>query len=264
MNICLCVKQVPDTNLIKIDPVTHTLVRKGVPSIVNPFDTYAEELGARMIEQTGGRMIVITMGPPQAAKALTSCMEVGADGAYLITDRAFGGSDTLATSYILATAIREVEKRESLKFDLILCGKQAADGDTAQVGPEIAEHLNCAQITYAVNARAEADRIIVKRETDGGYEWVETRLPAVVTVARTEFEPRYATISTRRRARSAVIPTLTRAELPEIDPARCGLSGSPTKVKNTYTPETAKQSVVFHGADGARALAELLKEKRIL
>ena len=134
MNICVCMKQVPDTNEIKIDPETHTLIRKGVPSIVNPFDTYAQEAGVRLKEQTGGKLNVISMGPEQAKEAIKSCLAVGADGGYLISSRNFGGSDTLATSYILSEAIRAVEEKEGLKFDLILCGKQATDGDTAQIG----------------------------------------------------------------------------------------------------------------------------------
>ena len=125
MNICVCIKQVPDTNEIKVDPVTHTLVRKGVPSIVNPFDTYAQEVGVRLKEKLGGKVVVISMGPEQAKEAIKTCLSVGADAGYLISSRKFGGSDTLATSYILSEAIKAVEEKEGLKFDLILCGKQA-------------------------------------------------------------------------------------------------------------------------------------------
>ena len=133
MNICVCIKQVPDTNEIKEDPVTHTLLRKGVPSIVNPFDTYAQEVGVRLKEKLGVKVVVISMGPEQAKEAIKTCLSVGADAGYLISSRKFGGSDTLATSYILSEAIKAVEEKEGLKFDLILCGKQAVDGDTAQV-----------------------------------------------------------------------------------------------------------------------------------
>ena len=141
MNICVCIKQVPDTTEIKIDPVTNTLIRDGVPSIVNPYDTYALENAARLKDKDpSAKIVVISMGPPQAKNALKECLAIAADKAYLITDRAFGGSDTLATSYILASAISHIEKTEG-KFDCIFCGKQAIDGDTAQVGPEIAEHL---------------------------------------------------------------------------------------------------------------------------
>lgn len=267
MNICVCIKQVPDTNLIKIDPVTHTLVRKGVPSIVNPFDTYAEEMAVRLKEAHGGRVIVLSMGPDQAKKALVSCLEVGADGAYLVSDRVFGGSDTLATSYILSTAIREIEKRENLKFDLILCGKQAVDGDTAQVGPEIAEHLGMAQITYATEIRLDGDELIVRRATEDGFETVAAKLPVVVTAEKSDVEPRYASIFTRRSARKAEIPVLTSKELSEISTERCGLGGSPTKVKRTYTPELHKANVRIEGKgaeESAGTLLALLKDRKIL
>ena len=190
MNICVCIKQVPDTNEIKVDPVTHTLVRKGVPSIVNPFDTYAQEVGVRLKEKLGGKVIVISMGPEQAKEAIKTCLSVGADAGYLISSRKFGGSDTLATSYILSEAIKAVEEKEGLKFDLILCGKQAVDGDTAQVGPEIAEHLGLPQITYALDIIEKDGDIQVKRECDEGYDMISTQLPAVVTVVRLPYETR--------------------------------------------------------------------------
>lgn len=149
MNILVCVKQVPDTTEIKIDPVKHTLIRDGVPSIVNPFDAYALELGVRLKEQAGGKVTVLSMGPNQAVEALKSCLAVGADAAYLASDRAFGGSDTLATSYVISCALKAIEKKTGEPFDLILCGKQAIDGDTGQVGPSLAEHLGYASLTYA-------------------------------------------------------------------------------------------------------------------
>ena len=147
MNICVCVKQVPDTTEIKIDPVTNTLIRRGVPSVVNPFDLYAMEMALQLKENRGGKIYVISMGPEQAGQAVRSCLEMGADEGRLISGRAFGGSDTYATSYILSQGIRMLEKQDNIKFDLILCGKQATDGDTAQVGPEMAEHLGIPQIT---------------------------------------------------------------------------------------------------------------------
>ena len=208
MNICVCIKQVPDTNEIKVDTVTHTLVRAGVPSIVNPFDTYAQEVGVRLKEKLGGKVVVISMGPPQAKEALKSCLAVGADAAYLISGRKFGGSDTLATSYILSEAIKAVEEKEGLKFDLILCGKQAVDGDTAQVGPEIAEHLDLPQITYALDIIEEDGEIQVKRECEAGYDMIATKLPAVVTVVKLPYEPRYPTIKSKMAARKIPIGEL--------------------------------------------------------
>lgn len=259
MNICVCIKQVPDTTEIRIDPVTHTLIRKGVPAIVNPFDLYAQEAGVRLKEQTGGRLVVISMGPPQAADALRSCLAVGADAAYLISGRIFGGSDTLATSYILSEAIRAVEEREGYAFDLILCGKQATDGDTAQVGPEIAEHLGLPQITYALDITEENSQIRVKREYDEGYDILSVALPAVVTVTRLPYEPRYPNISSKMAARRKEIPVLTEKEIPSIDPSRCGLNGSPTRVKNTYTPVREKTGVKLTGMDPVQAAKEVVR-----
>lgn len=259
MNICVCIKQVPDTNEIKVDPVTHTLIRKGVPSIVNPFDMYAQEVGVRLKEKAGGRLVVISMGPAQAAQALKSCLAVGADAAYLISSRSFGGSDTLATSYILSESIKAVEEKEGLKFDLILCGKQATDGDTAQVGPEIAEHLDLPQVTYALDIIEKDGEIQVKREQDAGYDMISTKLPAVVTVVKLPYEPRYPTLKTRMEAKKQEIPVLTEAEIPTIDITRCGLKGSPTRVKKTYSPVREKHGVKISGKDPVQAANEVTR-----
>ena len=259
MNICVCIKQVPDTNEIKVDPVTHTLVRAGVPSIVNPFDTYAQEVGVRLKEKLGGKVIVISMGPPQAKEALKSCLAVGADAAYLISGRKFGGSDTLATSYILSEAIKAVEEKEGLKFDLILRGKQAVDGDTAQVGPEIAEHLDLPQITYALDIIEEDGEIQVKRECEAGYDMIATKLPAVVTVVKLPYEPRYPTIKSKMAAKKKEIPVLSEEDIPSIDLACCGLKGSPTKVKKTYTPVREKNGVKLAGMPAEEAAEQVVK-----
>lgn len=249
MNICVCIKQVPDTVSIKIDPVTHTLIRKGVPSIVNPYDTSAHEAAIRLNEGQEGKIIIVSMGPIQARKAIRSCLAVGADGGYLISDRIFGGSDTYATSYILSEAIKEIERREGIKFDLILCGKQAVDGDTAQVGPELAEHMGIPQITYAMDMRAEDGGIVIDREREDGYDIVRTELPAVVTVVQSRKEPIYPTIAGKRKAKTLVIPTLTASDMKGINPDMCGLKGSPTKVKSTYTPVKEKDCRMLN-ADG--------------
>lgn len=259
MNICVCVKQVPDTNEIKVDPVTHTLVRKGVPSVVNPFDTYAQEVGVRLKEKLGGKLVVISMGPEQAKDAIKSCLAVGADAGYLISSRKFGGSDTLATSYILSEAIKAVEEKEGFKFDLILCGKQATDGDTAQVGPEIAEHLDLPQVTYALDIIEQDGEIQVKRECDAGYDLISTKLPAVVTVVKLPYEPRYPTIKSKMAAKKKEIPVLTEEDIPAIDFERCGLKGSPTKVKKTYTPVLEKNGVKLEGMEPDEAANEVVK-----
>ena len=164
MDIVVCIKQVPDTTEVKIDPKTNTLVRQGVPSIVNPFDKNASEAGLRLKEKYGGRVTVVSMGPPQANDALKECLAMGADDAVLVSDRAFGGADTLATSYTLAATIRALGH-----FDVILCGKQAIDGDTAQVGPEMAEHLGITQLTYVAKIDIQGDTVQVYREHEEGY-----------------------------------------------------------------------------------------------
>jgi len=235
MNMLVCVKQVPDTTEIKIDPVTNTLIRAGVPSIVNPFDAYALEAAARLKDAAPeSKIVILSMGPDQAKAALKECLSVGGDKAYLVSDRAFGGSDTLATSYILSKAIAKVEELEG-KFDVIFCGKQAIDGDTAQVGPEIAEHLDYPQVTYAVEVTAADGSIKVKRETEEGYEMIGVKTPCVITVTKPPFDPRYPSIKSKMAANRAEIPTLTAADL-IIDLEQAGLKGSPTKVKKTFTP----------------------------
>ena len=240
MNLLVCVKQVPDTTEIKIDPVTNTLIRAGVPSIVNPFDGYALEAAARIKDKNPDtRIVVLSMGPEQAKNALKECLAIAADQAYLVSDRAFGGSDTLATSYIISETIKKVEELEG-KFDAIFCGKQAIDGDTAQVGPEIAEHLGYPQVTYALEAEAAGDTIQVRKEVEAGIEVVAVKTPCVVTFTKPAWDPRFPTIKRKLAANKAEIPTLTAADLPTIDLARAGLKGSPTKVKKTFVPQKKK------------------------
>lgn len=235
MNMLVCVKQVPDTTEIRIDPVTNTMIRTNVPSIVNPFDSYALEMAAQIKDITpGSKITVLSMGPEQAKNALKECLSVGADKAYLVSDRAFGGSDTLATSYILSQAIAKLQELEG-KFDVIFCGKQAIDGDTAQVGPEIAEYLDLPQVTGAVMSTVENGVATVKRETDDDYELLNVELPCLITVTKPNFEPRYPTIKSKLAANRAEIPTLSAADF-TIDLTRAGLKGSPTKVKKTFTP----------------------------
>lgn len=235
MNILVCIKQVPDTTEIKIDPVTNTLIRAGVPSIVNPFDAYALEIAARIKDTNPETKItLLSMGPEQAKAALKECLAVGGDQAYLVSSRAFGGADTLATSYTLKSAIVKLEELEG-KFDLIFCGKQAIDGDTAQVGPEIAEHLDYPQITYVVEAHVEGNEIVAKKETSEGYEVLAAKMPCVITVTKPSFDPRYPSIKSKMKANKAEIPTFTEEDI-AVDRDRIGLKGSPTKVKKSFTP----------------------------
>lgn len=265
MNILVCVKQVPDTTEIKINPVTNTLMREGVPSIVNTFDAYALELAVRLKEEHGGKVTVMSMGPDQAKTALKECLSVGADEAYLLSDRAFGGSDTLATSFILASFTKHLEK-ENGAFDLIMCGKQAIDGDTGQVGPEIAEHLGIAQVTYATDIKYEADRVLIKRENDQGYDWIEVLSPAVITVTKSDFEPRYATLRSKMAANKAEIHVLN-SESIDIDVEKCGLKGSPTKVMKSYTPKKENNGVIINeetASASVQSLMSLLIDKKVI
>lgn len=259
MNILVCVKQVPDTTEIKIDPVTKTLVRAGVPSIVNPFDAYALEQAALVKDQVGGKITILTMGPPQAEAAIRSCLAVGGDVGYLVCGREFGGSDTLATSYILSNAIRYLEKKNGVPFDLIFCGKQAIDGDTGQVGPELAEHLGYAQITYATDVTVQGNEVIVTRDTDEGYDCLKTSTPAVLTVTKTAHEPRMSNIRAKLAATRAVIEQIAFADLVDIDSTRIGLRGSPTKVKRTFTPEVSSNCTMIKEDSAPRSAAKLVE-----
>lgn len=265
MNILVCAKQVPDTTEIRIDPVRHTLIRDGVPSILNPFDSYALEMALRLKDSCGARVIVVSMGPPQAKNMLMECLSVGADKAYLCSDRLFGGSDTLATSYIISNAVRTIERTEG-SFDLILCGKQAIDGDTAQVGPEIAEHLGYPQVTYAVELRADDTSVTVKREAENGYEIIRVQMPCLITATKPSFELRFPTIKGKLSARRAEIPVLTSSEI-ILDPERAGLKGSPTKVKSTFTPPVKEGGIRIHeetDEQSAHTAVRLLSEAHII
>jgi electron transfer flavoprotein alpha/beta subunit len=249
MKIVVCVKQVPDTTEVKIDPQTNTLIRQGIPSIVNPFDKNAVEAALQIKEKHGGQVTVISMGPSQAKEALKECLAMGVDEAILMSDRAFGGSDTLATSHTLAAGIRKMGK-----VDLIICGKQAIDGDTAQVGPEIAEHLAIPQVTYVTKIDVMADAIRVEREHEEGYEIIESSLPALVTVIKSSYhQPRYATVKGALKANRKEIPVWTVNDV--LVGAECiGLKGSPTQVRRIFTPTPRVQGEIIK-ADTAREAA---------
>ena len=258
MNIIVCIKQVPDTAEVRIDPVTKTLIREGVPAIVNPFDLYAAEEAIRLKERYGGKTIAISMGPPQAEEALREVVSMGIDEAILITDEQFRGSDTLATSYTLAKAIQKLGD-----YDLILCGKQAIDGDTAQVGPGIAEWLSLPQVTYVGKIEAIKDnKARVWRLIEGGHEILEAPLPAVFTVVKEINEPRLPSLRGKLRAKSMTIPQWGAKDL-EVDLRYVGLEGSPTQVVEIFTPEIKKGGEIFHGPieEGVEKLYQFLKER---
>jgi len=267
MNILVCVKQVPDTTEIKIDPVKNTLIRDGVPSILNPFDGYALEAAARIRDKNPDtKIVVVSMGPPQANAVLKESLSIAADKAYLVSGRTFGGSDTLATSYILSQAIAKIEETEG-KFDAIFCGKQAIDGDTAQVGPEIAEHLGLPQVTYGLEAELDGDTLKVKKEVEEGVQIIGVKLPCLVTFTKPAWDPRYPTIKRKMAANRATIPVLGDDAFPNIDTTRIGLKGSPTHVKKTFVPQKKTGGVKIQESDNnasARKLFSLLSEASII
>lgn len=259
MNCLVCVKQVPDTEQIKIDPVRHTMIREGVAAILNPYDAYALETALGLKDACGGAVWVLSMGPPQAERMLQSCLAVGAEGAYLVSGRAFSASDTLATSYILAAAVAEIQKAEGLRFDLILCGKQAIDGDTGQVGPALAEHLDLAQITCARDVAFRDGELLVTRQTATVEEVLQCAAPAVVTMSATQRNLRLPTVRGKLAAQKKAVKRLDEQSLP-LDLARCGLSGSPTRVIATTTYPMEGHCTLLTGDDPAAALAQILEE----
>ena len=262
MNIVVCIKQVPDTTEIKIDPVKNTLIRSGVPSIMNPFDKNALETGLSLKDRYGGKVTVISMGPPQAKAVLREALSMGADEAYLVTDRAFGGSDTYATSYILSQAIKKLGT-----FDVILGGKQAIDGDTGQTAPSIAEHLGATRLTYILDLTVEGDTVTARRQVEEGIEVIETHFPVLCTATKESNKPRYATIKRKIASLKAEIKEITLADLPDADVSKMGLKGSPTKVKATFTPKRTACGVMIEGTtpgEIANTLISKLTDGKIL
>lgn len=252
MNIVVCVKQVPDTAEMRIDPVTNNLIRDGVTNIMNPYDQYALETALELKDSMGAKVTVYTMGPPQASVISKDAIAVGADEALLISDRAFGGADTLATSAAMAGAIKHFGMP-----DLILCGRQAIDGDTAQVGPEIAEHLGLPQITGALSVKVEGDKVIADRDNEFTSQTLACKMPAVVTVMRSP-DLRFASIKGKMKARKAEIPMYTAADL-EIPLDIIGKAGSPTNVFKSFTPTVTKvEGQVYTDEDPAVAVDKLV------
>lgn len=242
MKIVVLVKQVPDTTEVRIDRETNTLIREGVPSIINPFDTYAIEEGLRIRERAGeGTVTVMSMGPPQVESALRDAIALGVDDAVLLSDRAFAGSDTWSTSYTLAAGIRKLGE-----CDVVLCGKQAIDGDTAQVGPGVAQFLDVPQVTYVRHLEIEGRTAVAQRMMDDGYDVIRVPLPAVFTVVKEINEPRIASLRGRMKAKKAEITVWGRGDL-DVDEAELGLDGSPTRVVRIFAPEPRGGGVVFDG-----------------
>ena len=260
MNIIVCIKQVPDTTEVRLDPVTGTLIRDGVPSIINPDDKSGLEAALTLKDKVGAKVTVITMGPPQAENALLEALAMGADEAILLSDRAFAGADTWATSSTLAAAIKKLD------YDIIIAGRQAIDGDTAQVGPQIAEHLRLPQVSYVSDLELDDNSLILKREFEDGYQKVKVKMPCLITTLSEMNKPRYMTVSgilDSYRVKKIIKWSLNDIE---IDLSNIGLKGSPTRVKKSFTKgaKTAGKVYDVDPEEGAKLIVEKLKEKFII
>jgi electron transfer flavoprotein beta subunit len=261
MLVVACIKQVPDTTQVQIDPVTNTLVREGIPFIVNPYDSHALEECLRLKDQFGVRVAALSMGPANAEATLRKACAVGVDEAILLSDRCFGGADTLATSRVLAAAISRLSETEEIA--LVFCGKQTIDGDTAQTGPGIATRLGYAQLTL-VDRIEELDlenrKVRVRRKLEGRYEIVEAPLPAMITAVRELNRPRYPIVPMRLAAASAEIKLWDNKVL-QLDEKTVGLKGSPTWVSKIFSPERDKGEIIGDGMNDPIGTAHLLVDK---
>ncbi|GLC31386.1 electron transfer flavoprotein subunit beta/FixA family protein [Clostridium omnivorum] len=259
MNIIVCLKQVPDTNEVRIDPKTGTLIREGVPSIINPDDKNALEEALKLKDEYGAHVTVISMGPPQAEKALREALAMGADEAILVTDRAFGGADTLATSRVIAAAIAK------LPYDIVFAGRQAIDGDTAQVGPEIAEHLNLPQVTYVEEVKFEGKELRIRKALEDGYEIVRVNTPVLLTAIKELNQPRYMDVKNIFKAFDEEIKIWTANDI-DLDKSLLGLAGSPTKVRKSATKEAKGKGEIVNlpAKEAAAYVVQKLKEKHYI
>ncbi len=251
MHIVVCIKQVPDSAQIRVHPVTNTIMRQGVPAIVNPYDLFSLEEALRIKDDVGGRVTVISMGPPQAKAALRKCISFGADDAILVTDRAFAGADTLATSFALAAAIEQINKE--LAVDMVFCGKQTIDGDTAQVGPGIAKRLDLQLLTYVskiVELDAIKREVVVQRRAEGGVQVLKTRLPCLITMLEGVNEMCFATMENMFRAERHAIRVWDRAAAGIEDVTKIGLKGSPTVVSKVFAPKPNTTRAEFIETEG--------------
>ncbi len=260
MHIAVCIKQVPDTKNVRIDPDTHTLVRQGVESIINPFDLFAVEAALKIKDENGARITVVTMGPPQATEALRDVLSLGVDDAVLLSDRAFAGSDTWATSTTLAAAIRKMGD-----VDIVLCGKQAVDGDTAQVGPEMAALLDFPYATFVKKIELPSAGVVkAVRQTDEGTEVWKFPVPALITVIKEIGEPRVPSLRHKMRAKKAEIPAWGAADL-GLDPDSVGLCGSFTQVVRIFSPPRRSNRVLIEGSieEQVEQLFQHLKNSKV-
>nr|WP_300094366.1 electron transfer flavoprotein subunit beta/FixA family protein [Sedimentibacter sp.] len=258
MKIIVCIKQVPGTNEVKMDPVTNTIIRENVASIINPFDTYAIEEAVRIKEKYGAEIYGLSMGIPTATEMLREAISLKIDRAMLLTDRKFAGADTLATSYALSRGVEKIGA-----YDLIICGKQATDGDTAQVGPSLAKTLGIAYATdISKIMEIKTGRMHCMKITDDGYEEIEIKLPALITVVKEINMPRLPSIKSMRKAKNVEIEIVTSQEA-AADENRTGLKGSPTQVRKTFVPVHDVNSITIEGTpyEQSKKLAEILLRK---
>jgi len=261
MNIIVLVKQVPDTSEVKINRETNTLIRDGVPSIINPFDMYAIEEALRLREKHGGKVTAVTMGPPQAAEALKEAVSLGVDDVVLLSDRSFAGADTWATSYALSQGIKKI-----MDYDLIIAGKQAIDGDTAQVGPETADMLGIPFVAYIRKIdQIEGKKMVAERLMDEGYDVVETSLPALITVVKEINQPRMPSLKGKMKAKSLKVTTWNAKDI-GADENRCGLKGSPTKVVKIFPPPPRGKREILSGSmeEQITTIVQKLKEQSLI
>ncbi len=243
LQMLVCVKQVPDVDQMKMDPETGTLIRAGVPAILNPLDANALSAALSVKESWGGEITLITMGPPNAEAVLRECLAVGADRAILVTDRAFGNADTLATSYSIASAAKQYGK-----YDLIFCGKETLDGATGQMGAQLAERFDSAQVTSACLIKEvdeERQTLIVERELETGVETLEVKMPCLFTMEKTNYPARIPNLKGKMRAKKAEIVTVTANDIPGLDRARIGDPGSPTKVPRMFPPVLPEPGMII-------------------
>ena len=261
MHIVVCVKQVPDSAQIRVHPVTNRIMRQGVPAIINPFDLFALEEALRIKDRTGARVTVISMGPPAAEAALKKCVSFGADDAILLSDMAFAGADTLATTFVLMSAVRQISKTHPV--DIVFTGKQTIDGDTAQVGPGIAVRLGWQLLTYVSKIRSietDSRRIVIERRAEGGVQVLQSRLPCVITMLEGNSEMRFADMAGMFRAARCEVPNWGVAAAGIEDTRQAGMKGSPTAVAQVYAPKPKEVKAQVIAGDTPQAMAEALLE----
>jgi electron transfer flavoprotein beta subunit len=262
LHIVVCIKQVPDSREIRIDPKNNTLIRQGVPSIVNFYDLHGLEEALRIKDEQGARVTVVTMGPPPAEKGLKECISLGADEAVLVTDRGFAGADTLATSYVVASTIEKIAEKWG-PVDIVFCGKQTLDGDTGQVGPGVACRLDLEQLTYVsqfVNVDPEQRKITVHRLLEDGIEVVETSMPVLVTALKELNKVRRASMPGMIRAARYKPVVWTTADFPDLDRSKIGLKGSPTIVAKTWVPQVKAVKTQMIASETMEVLAAQLAD----